>query len=204
MSETTAVPLRPVGKSGVTALWIGVAGLLLLGIGGAIAATRGPVMMAMPPVEFMAANGKRHGVVTTASGLEYQVLKKGQGPTPSPADIAQVDYRGTLTSGAEFDASKPGQPVAMPIGQVVPGFGEALTLMPRGSKYRVWIPPQLAYGEREHPRRAARNVGADRPARHGPPPARRAAPGRAGDHPGRDRADRDRQSARRAGLSRRR
>ena len=60
-----------------------------------------------------------------------------------------MDYKGSLTSGAEFDASKPGQPVAMPIGQVVPGFGEALTLMPRGAKYRVWIPPQLGYGDHE-------------------------------------------------------
>ena len=149
MSEITAVPLRPVGRSGVTALWIGVASLLVLGIGGAIAATRAPVMMAMPPAEFMAANAKKNGVHTTASGLEYQVLKAGTGPAPTINDIAQVDYRGTLTSGAEFDASKPGQPVALPIGQVVPGFAEALTLMPRGAKYRVWIPPQLGYGERE-------------------------------------------------------
>ena len=149
MSEITAVPLRPVGKGGVAALWVGVASLLLLGFGGAIAASRKAVALAMPPAEFMAANGKRHGVTTTPSGREYLVLKKGSGPTPTTADIVQVDYRGTLTSGAEFDASKPGQPVAMPVGQVVPGFAEALTLMPRGAKYRVWIPPQLAYGERE-------------------------------------------------------
>ena len=149
MSETTAVPLRPVGKSGVTALWTGVAALLVLGIGGAFAATRTAVAMGMPPAEFMAVNAKKHGVHTTASGLEYEVLKAGSGPTPTMADLAQVDYRGSLTSGSEFDASKPGQPVAMPIGQVVPGFAEALTLMPRGSRYRVWIPPQLGYGERE-------------------------------------------------------
>ena len=149
MSEITAVPLRPVGKSGVTALWVGVALLIVAGVGGAWAATRSAVMMAMPPAEYMAANARRPGVHTTASGLEYQVLKAGSGPTPTTGDVVQVDYKGTLTSGAEFDASKPGQPVAMPVGQVVPGFGEALMLMPRGSRYRVWIPPQLAYGERE-------------------------------------------------------
>jgi len=149
LSEITAVPLRPVGRGGVIALWVGIALLLAVGIGAAVAASRAPVALAMPPAEFMAMNGKKHGVKTTPSGLEYQVLKKGAGPTPTPADIVQVDYKGSLTNGTEFDASRPGQPVAMPVGQVVPGFGEALTLMPRGSKYRVWIPPQLAYGERE-------------------------------------------------------
>lgn len=149
MSEITAVPLRPVGKSGVTALWAGVALLIVAGVGGAWAATRGAVMTGMPPAEFMAANARHHGVRTTASGLEYQVMKPGAGPAPGIGDVAQIDYRGTLTSGTEFDASKPGQPVALPVGQVVPGFSEALMLMPRGSSYRVWIPPQLGYGDRE-------------------------------------------------------
>ncbi|MFT3978337.1 MAG: FKBP-type peptidyl-prolyl cis-trans isomerase [Sphingomonas bacterium] len=149
MSEVTAVPLRPVGKSGLAALWIGVGVLLAAGIGGAYATTRAPAMLAMPPAEFMAANAKRSGVKTTASGLEYQVLKKGEGATPTPADAALVEYKGALTSGQVFDASKPGQPVPMQISQVVPGFGEALTLMPKGAKYRVWIPPQLGYGDRE-------------------------------------------------------
>ena len=149
MSEITAAPLRPVGRGGVIALWAGVGVLVAAGIGGAWAASSKPVALAMPPAEFMAANAKKHGIKTTASGLEYEVLKAGSGPAPTPSDIAQIDYRGTLTSGAEFDASKPGQPVALPVGQVVPGFAEALTLMPRGSRYRVWIPPQLGYGEHE-------------------------------------------------------
>lgn len=149
MSDVTAVPLRPVGKSGVTALWVGVALLLAGGIGGAYATTQKAVMTAMPPTEFMAANAKKPGVKTTPSGLEYQVLKKGKGPTPTASDVALVEYKGTLTNGTQFDASKPNQPVPMPIGQVVPGFAEALQLMPKGSRYRVWLPPQLAYGERE-------------------------------------------------------
>ncbi|WP_174273422.1 FKBP-type peptidyl-prolyl cis-trans isomerase [Sphingomonas bacterium] len=149
MTEVTAVPLRPVGKSGITALWIGIAVLIAAGIGGAYASTQKAVLTAMPPERFLAANGKRAGVKTTASGLEYEVLKKGEGATPTTADVAQVDYAGRLLNGTVFDASKPGQPVAMPVGQVVPGFAEALTLMPRNAKYRVWIPPQLAYGDRE-------------------------------------------------------
>lgn len=146
MSEVTAVPLRPVSRAGVTALGAGIAILIAAGIAGAYATTQGPAMMAMPPAQFLAANGKRSGVKTTASGLEYQVLQKGDGPTPTMADAALVEYKGSLVSGQVFDQSK--QPVPMQINQVVPGFAEALTLMPRGSKYRVWIPPQLGYGDR--------------------------------------------------------
>lgn len=149
MPEVTAVPLRPVGKRGVVALWAGVAILIAAGIGGAYAATRAPAMAAMAAPQFMAANAKHHGVHTTASGLEYRVIKPGAGATPTPADVVQVDYRGTLTNGVEFDASKLGQPVAMPVARVVPGFSEALMLMPKGSTYRVWLPPQLAYGDHD-------------------------------------------------------
>ncbi|WP_420137611.1 FKBP-type peptidyl-prolyl cis-trans isomerase [Sphingomonas sp.] len=154
MSDITAVPLRPVGKSGVTALWAGIALLLIGGIGGGVYATTAarqgavasPAMAKLPAPAFMAANGKRHGVKTTASGLEYMVIKAGSGPTPTPADVALVDYRGALTDGTEFDASKPGQPVPMPLSRVVPGFREALSLMPKDSVYRFWIPPEQAYG----------------------------------------------------------
>ena len=149
MSDVTAVPLRPVGKSGIVALWAGISILLVGGIAGGVYASTAPRAIAvanLPAPQFLAANGKRHGVTTTASGLEYLVIKPGAGPTPTAGDIALVDYRGTLTSGAEFDASKPGQPVAMPIARVVPGFAEALMLMPKGATYRVWLPPANAYG----------------------------------------------------------
>ncbi len=149
MSEITAVPLRPVGKSGITALWIGVAILIVAGVGGAYASTHDAVISAMPPEQFLAENAKRMGVKRTASGLEYQILKAGSGATPTSSDVAQLDYKGRLLNGTQFDASKPGQPAVLPIGQVVPGFAEALTLMPKGSTYRFWIPPQLAYGDRE-------------------------------------------------------
>jgi len=154
MSDVTAVPLRPVGKSGIAALWAGIAVLLAAGIGGAVyastapraGAVASPAMAKLPAPDFLAANGKRQGVRTTASGLEYQVIKPGSGPTPNATDVALVDYRGTLTNGTQFDASKPGQPAVMPIGRVVPGFREALMLMPKGATYRVWLPPEHAYG----------------------------------------------------------
>ena len=148
MSEVTAVPLRPVGRSGVTALWIGVAALIGAGAIGAYVVSAKPALLAMPPAQFLAANGKHAGVKTTPSGLEYKVLKPGTGAHPTPSDVALVEYKGTLVSGQQFDASKPGQPVPMPIGQVVPGFAEALTLMNRGATYRFWLPPNLGYGDR--------------------------------------------------------
>ena len=150
MSDITAVPLRPVGKSGIAALWIGIGVLLAAGIGGAYAVSDKAVMTAMPPEQFLAANAKRSGVQTTPSGVEYKVITAGSGPKPTVSDIAMVDYRGSLINGNKFDASEPGHPVPFPVLGVVPGVSEALTLMPRGATYRFWIPPHLGYGERDH------------------------------------------------------
>ena len=150
MSDITAVPLRPVGKSGIAALWIGIGVLLAAGIGGAYAVSDKAVMTAMPPEQFLAANAKRSGVQTTPSGVEYKVITAASGPKPTVSDIAMVDYRGSLINGNKFDASEPGHPVPFPVLGVVPGVSEALTLMPRGATYRFWIPPHLGYGERDH------------------------------------------------------
>jgi len=150
MSDITAVPLRPVGKSGIAALWIGIGVLLAAGIGGAYAVSDKAVMTAMPPEQFLAANAKRSGVQTTPSGVEYKVITAGSGPKPTASDIAVVDYRGSLINGNKFDASEPGHPVPFPVLGVVRGVSEALTLMPRGATYRFWIPPHLGYGERDH------------------------------------------------------
>lgn len=149
MSEVTAVPLRPVGKSGIVTLWVGIAALIAAGGYAAYAGSQKAVLSSLPPEKFLAENGRRAGVHTTASGIEYEVLKAGSGPHPTTADIVQVEYAGRLVNGTQFDATQKGQPAAMPVARVVPGFAEALTLMPRGAKYRVWIPPQLAYGDRE-------------------------------------------------------
>lgn len=93
-------------------------------------------------------NKAKEGVVTTDSGLQYEVLVAGAGQKPTPEDTVKVDYVGTLIDGTEFDSSiTRGEPVTFPVGQVIPGWTEALQLMPVGSKYRVTIPASLAYGE---------------------------------------------------------
>ena len=95
---------------------------------------------------FLARNGKKKGVVTTASGLEYEVLKAGQGSAPKMGDSVTVNYRGTLLDGTEFDSSyKRGQPASFEVGRVIPGWNEALRLMKPGAKWRLFVPPQLAY-----------------------------------------------------------
>jgi FKBP-type peptidyl-prolyl cis-trans isomerase len=148
MSEVTAVPLRPVAKGTLVKLWIGVGIAVVIGVGVAWAGTRDQVAMGKPPAAFLAENAKKHGVVTTPSGLEYQVMVPGQGPKAGPQDIVLIDYDGKLLSGQTFDSTaQHGQPAVMPVAGSIPGFSEGLQLMSRGSRYRFWIPPQLAYGE---------------------------------------------------------
>jgi FKBP-type peptidyl-prolyl cis-trans isomerase FkpA len=97
---------------------------------------------------FLAANKDKPGVKTTASGLQYQVLKEGKGPKPKATDTVTVNYRGTMIDGTEFDSSyKRGEPSTFKLNQVIPGWTEGLQLMPVGSKYRLFLPPKLAYGE---------------------------------------------------------
>jgi hypothetical protein len=83
-------------------------------------------------------------VVETASGLQYKVLTPGKGPKPADSDITLINYEGKLTNGTTFDKSE--QPTPMPVKEVVPGFSEALKLMNKGGKYRLWIKPSLGYG----------------------------------------------------------
>lgn len=97
---------------------------------------------------FLATNKKKKGVTATASGLQYEVLKKGSGPRPGKDSTVEVHYRGTLLNGTEFDSSyKRGQTVTFPLSKVIPGWVEGLQLMPAGSKYRFYIPSSLAYGK---------------------------------------------------------
>jgi FKBP-type peptidyl-prolyl cis-trans isomerase FklB len=98
---------------------------------------------------FLAANKAKDGVVTLPSGLQYRILKAGDGGKPSDADTVECRYRGTLIDGTEFDRSDPaGQPATFKVAGVIPGWREALKLMPAGSKWQLFIPPQLAYGAR--------------------------------------------------------
>ncbi len=102
--------------------------------------------------EFLAKNMKRDGVVTTASGLQYELIEKGDGPKPNATDRVKVDYVGTLIDGTEFDSSiKRGEPAVFGVDQVIPGWSEALQLMEVGSKYKLYIPAELAYGEKGAP-----------------------------------------------------
>ena len=97
--------------------------------------------------KFLADNGKREGVTTTASGLQYEVMKKGDGPKPVPTDRVNVHYHGTLLSGKVFDSSVDrGQPIAFGVQEVIKGWTEALQLMPVGSKWKLFIPSEIAYG----------------------------------------------------------
>ncbi len=137
MSTVTAVPLQPVKRSYLVYIWIGLA-----------LAVIAAVALARQGDDFMARNARARGVVTTASGLQYKVLDKGTAGAakPTDADVALVNYEGKLLNGTTFDKSQ--QPTPMPVAGVVPGFSEALKLMPKGSKYRIWIKPSLGYGEK--------------------------------------------------------
>lgn len=98
---------------------------------------------------FLAGNKGKEGVVALPSGLQYKVLKEGSGPKPAPSDTVSCNYRGTLIDGKEFDSSyKRGQPASFPVSGVIKGWTEALQLMPVGSKWQLFIPPDLAYGDR--------------------------------------------------------
>ena len=100
----------------------------------------------------LAENGKKPGVVTTASGLQYQILTEGKGAKPAATDGVKVHYKGTLLDGKTFDSSYDrGEPAVMPLQGVIPGWAEGLQLMPVGSKFKFWIPAQLAYGEQAPP-----------------------------------------------------
>lgn len=98
---------------------------------------------------FLAENGKKDGVKTTASGLQYTIEKEGDGVAPTAADKVTVNYKGTLLNGETFDSSYDrGQPVTFPLANVIPGWTEGLQLMKAGGKAKFWIPASLAYGER--------------------------------------------------------
>ena len=138
MSSVTAVPLQPVKRSYIVYLCVGIALALIAA-----------VALAVQGDDFLTRNARARGVVTTASGLQYKVLTPGKpgAAKPTDADVALINYEGKLLNGTTFDKSQ--QPTPMPVAAVVPGFSEALKLMPKGSKYRVWIKPSLGYGERQ-------------------------------------------------------
>ncbi len=98
---------------------------------------------------FLQENAQREGVMTTESGLQYEILSEGDGPKPAMTDKVTVHYTGTLIDGTVFDSSvERGEPASFPVNGVIPGWIEALQMMPVGSKWKLYIPAELAYGER--------------------------------------------------------
>jgi FKBP-type peptidyl-prolyl cis-trans isomerase FklB len=98
---------------------------------------------------FLAENAKKEGVTTLPSGLQYKVITEGTGPKPSASDVVTVHYRGTLIDGTEFDSSySRNEPATFPLNRVIKGWTEGLQLMAEGSKYELYVPPDLGYGER--------------------------------------------------------
>lgn len=105
---------------------------------------------------FLASNKEKEGVVTLESGLQYKIIKEGKGKKPVDGDMIECNYRGTLIDGKEFDSSyENGAPAFFPLDKVIPGWKEALKLMPVGSKWQLFVPPSLAYGDRG----AGRDIG---------------------------------------------
>jgi FKBP-type peptidyl-prolyl cis-trans isomerase FklB len=99
--------------------------------------------------KFLEENKKKEGVKTTASGLQYKVIKEGSGPQPKATDVVTVNYRGTLIDGTEFDSSyKRGEPATFPLDRVIKGWTEGVQLMKVGSKFQLFVPPNLGYGDR--------------------------------------------------------
>ena len=117
-------------------------------------ANKGQELAAANKVEgeaYLKANGSKEGVQSLPSGLQYKITKAGAGAKPSATDTVRTHYRGTLIDGTEFDSSyTDGEPVTFPVNGVIPGWTEALQLMPVGSKWQLYVPSNLAYGERGH------------------------------------------------------
>lgn len=97
---------------------------------------------------FLAANAKKPGVITTSSGLQYQIIQNGFGKRPSAFDRVQVSYKGSLINGTVFDSTEPGLPATFTVNKLIPGWTEALELMREGDHWRIVVPANLAYGAR--------------------------------------------------------
>jgi FKBP-type peptidyl-prolyl cis-trans isomerase FkpA len=121
---------------------------LMLPVAGTFGQTPAAPSGADSQASFMVEIAKKPGVQKTASGLHYEILEAGTGPKPAATDHVKVHYRGTLIDGKEFDNSyKRKQPAVFPVNRVITGWHEALQLMPVGSKWKLYIPSSLAYGE---------------------------------------------------------
>ena len=137
MSTVTAVPIQPVKRGYLIWLWLGI-----------VLAVAAAFLLARQGDPALVREQRGGGIVTTASGLQYKVLTAGAatGARPTAQDVALINYEGKLLDGTTFDKSQ--QPTPIPVAGVVPGFSEALKLMRKGAKWRIWLPPSLGYGDR--------------------------------------------------------
>lgn len=145
--STTAVPIAPTKRGILVWLWLGIVAAIGGGLGFAYIGTASVIATDAGASNevFLAHNRTQPGVMETASGLQYRVLKAGEGDLhPTDEDVSLIQYTGTLRDGSVFDASK--QPTPLPVAGSVPGFSEGLKLMRKGAKYRLWLKPELAYG----------------------------------------------------------
>jgi hypothetical protein len=143
MSETTAVPIRPIKKGSMLLIWGGLGLVALAGVGLAWQGTRSQVGGSCNASDMLPVKGAVKAHVKTASGLLFQTTKAGEGDKPTDADIALLNYKGQLRGGAVFDANSQ---APLPVARTVPGFSEGLKLMQRGGSYRLCIPSSLGYG----------------------------------------------------------
>ena len=148
--SVTAVPLQPIAKGALRTLWVGLAAVALAAGGYAAWSTADIRSQYQSNADWFADNGKEDGVVTTKSGLQYRITREGEGATPKKGQVMLISYAGKLRDGTEFD-SAPQAPMLVGEGQTIPGFDEGLMLLKKGSKADLWIPSELAYGEKEMP-----------------------------------------------------
>lgn len=144
----TAVPLQPIAKGSLRTLWVGLAAVALAAGGLAYWGTAEARAKYQDNTEWFADNAKEDGVVTTNSGLQYRIVTEGTGRAATAEDVVIAGYKGMLRDGTEFDAAPQ---VDFHIGETIPGFDEGLKLAKKGAKMELWIPSDLAYGEREIP-----------------------------------------------------
>lgn len=148
MSVTT-VPIQPIEKGSLAKLWGGVALAVLIAGGAAWWGTEKAVSGACSSSAFAPEGKGASAVEKTNSGLQFQVVRAGTGPKPTEADVVLVSYKGTLSTGKEFDSNPR---AAFPVQGLVPGFSEALKKMQRGGSYKLCIPPALGYGTQANER----------------------------------------------------
>jgi hypothetical protein len=148
MSVTT-VPIQPIEKGSLAKLWGGVALAMLIAGGAAWWGTEKAVSGACSSSAFAPEGKGASAVEKTNSGLQFQVVRAGTGPKPTEADVVLVSYKGTLSTGKEFDSNPR---AAFPVQGLVPGFSEALKKMQRGGSYKLCIPPALGYGTQANER----------------------------------------------------